>query len=162
MWTGTGRTLISRGYSPKVSFVTSGLRTRAAFQRDTPERVQKEKISKIFFSPLVFPPFPISAFRLDRHHLSRAEFTSDEMPKSLPLLDRGVCRQHARRVFRLWDKVNHIAYEGFDLNEVKDGDTIQVSALRPRAPAEEKPRASSGGGHVSRKKSAPRRSLVFG
>jgi hypothetical protein len=37
-----------------------------------------------------------------------------------------VCSEFAQRVFRMWDKVNHIAYEGYDLDSVKDGDTIQA------------------------------------
>ena len=67
-----------------------------------------------FFGSFFFPP------------PTRAEFTSNEMPKSLALLDKGMCRDFAKRVFRLWDKENRIAHEGFDLSLVKDGDTIQV------------------------------------
>ena len=58
-----------------------------------------------------------------------AEYTSNETPKSLQLLDKGICKEYAQRVFRLWDKNNRIAYEGFELDDVVDGDTIQVRSV---------------------------------
>ena len=63
----------------------------------------------------------------DLTRLFTDEFTSNETPKSLHLLDKGACRVAAARVYRLWDKEAHIAFEGFDLDAVKDGDTIQVN-----------------------------------
>mmetsp|Transcript_25930 Transcript_25930/g.64940 ORF Transcript_25930/g.64940 Transcript_25930/m.64940 type:complete len:626 (-) Transcript_25930:107-1984(-) len=63
----------------------------------------------------------------DLARLFTEEFTSNETPSSLQLLDKGVCRVYAQRTFRLWDTEKHVAFEGYDLSAVKDGDTIQVN-----------------------------------
>lgn len=89
---------------------------------------------------LVFLPFLTAGCNPSLAHIPppppcvfpRAEFTSNETPKALHLLDKGVCKQYAKRVFRLWDKDQRIAYEGFDLSSVKDGDTIQVKNERKK------------------------------
>merc|ERR1712205_161530 len=49
----------------------------------------------------------------------------------LKLLDRangaGGCLTEARRTFRLWDPKTRLAYENFNPDDVRDGDTVQVN-----------------------------------
>lgn len=56
-----------------------------------------------------------------------AEFTHNEQPKALKLLDKGPCRILAGRVYRLRDRATGLSYENFELDDVRDGDTIQVN-----------------------------------
>ena len=62
------------------------------------------------------------------------EFTEVECPKTLTLLDSNTeCRRAASRVFRLclrdgpFYEGGSLAFEGFDLEEVREGDTITVN-----------------------------------
>ena len=59
------------------------------------------------------------------------EFTQHEEPEGTKLLDlddaSGGCVSHAKRAFRLWDPATRLAFENFVLDDVKEGDTIQVN-----------------------------------
>ena len=67
----------------------------------------------------------------DLTRLFTEEFTQNEEPEGLKLLDRandaGGCLTEARRTFRLWDPKTRLAYENFNLDDVRDGDTVQVN-----------------------------------
>ena len=56
-----------------------------------------------------------------------AEFTNNEQPRGLKLLDKGPCRILAGRVYRLRHRATGLSYENFELDDVRDGDTIQVN-----------------------------------
>ena len=67
----------------------------------------------------------------DLTRLFTEEFTQNEEPEGLKLLDRangaGGCLTEARRTFRLWDPKTRLAYENFNPDDVRDGDTVQVN-----------------------------------
>tara|TARA_B110000977_G_scaffold181742_1_gene242721 strand:+ start:13765 stop:15639 length:1875 start_codon:yes stop_codon:yes gene_type:complete len=58
------------------------------------------------------------------------EFTQNEEIEGVKLLDREApmgCMEDAKRAFRLWDPHLRLAYENFSLDDVREGDTIQVN-----------------------------------
>ena len=67
----------------------------------------------------------------DLARLFTEEFTQNEEPEGLKLLDRaneaGGCLTEAKRAFRLWDPKTRLAYENFVLDDARDGDTVQVN-----------------------------------
>ena len=69
----------------------------------------------------------------DLARLFTEEFTQNEEPEGLKLLDRaneaGGCLTEAKRAFRLWDPKTRLAYENFVLDDARDGDTVQVLSL---------------------------------
>lgn len=67
----------------------------------------------------------------DLARLFTEEFTQNEEPEGLKLLDRaneaGGCLTEAKRAFRLWDPKTRLAFENFVLDDARDGDTVQVN-----------------------------------
>lgn len=121
----------SRGSTPRVRRVApegGGLRAPRLILAGSRARRHPRRLV-VFLERVSDPPrpTPIIAPRAPSSRFPSAEFTNNERPKALKLLNKGVCRTHARRAFRLWDKNRAIAYENFDLDSVRDGDTIQVN-----------------------------------
>ena len=115
------------------------------------------------------------------------EFTQNEEPAGMKLLDRandaGGCMTEARRTFRLWDPKTRMAYENFNLDDVREGDTVHVNfemydrmlvaldercSERKREAKARKPAATSkpslraGGARVSSRDGSSARSAVDG